>query len=76
MIHTDLSALARSLTLGNFIGELVCWTCNGPNIWLAATIYNRLLGVRSNWAVIEPRPSTQRAYLSGTPGPPGQALDA
>ena len=26
LIHVDLSGLSRSLTLGNFVGGLVCWT--------------------------------------------------
>jgi len=44
LIHTDLSALSRTLTWGNFFGGLVAWTVLGAVTFaLAAWFYNRLL---------------------------------
>lgn len=60
LIHTDLSDLSRSLTLGNFLGGLICWALGASlNFWLVAVIYNRLLGVRSTAPVTGPRPAVQ-----------------
>jgi len=62
LIHTDLSGLSRSLTFGSFVGGLICWTVGTAlTFWLAAAIYNRLIGARSAAPVIEPRPAAQRA---------------
>jgi hypothetical protein len=60
LIHTDLSGLSRSLTLGNFVGGLVCWAFGTAlTFWLVAAIYNRLLGVRSTAPAPGPRPAVQ-----------------
>lgn len=43
LIHLDLRGLTRSLTWGNFIGGLVCWTLGtGLVAAVAAGVYNRL----------------------------------
>lgn len=48
LVHVDLSGLARTLTLGSFVGGLVCWTVGmALTFGLAATIYNRVIGMRS-----------------------------
>lgn len=58
LIHTDLSGMSRSLTLGNFVGGLICWALGAAlTFWLVAAIYNRLIGVRS--PVTGPRPAVQ-----------------
>lgn len=60
LIHTDLSGLSRSLTLGNFVGGLICWALGAAlTFWLVAAIYNRLLGVKSSAPVPRPRPAVQ-----------------
>ena len=60
LIHTDLSGLSRSLTLGNFVGGLICWALGAAlTFWLVAAIYNRLLGVRSTAPVTGPRAAVQ-----------------
>lgn len=60
LIHTDLSGLSRSLTLGNFVGGLICWALGTAlTCWLVAAIYNRLLGVTSTVPVPGPRPAAQ-----------------
>jgi membrane protein YqaA with SNARE-associated domain len=60
LIHTDLSGLSRSLTLGNFVGGLICWAVGTTlTFWLVAAIYNRLLGIRSTAPVPAPRPAVQ-----------------
>jgi hypothetical protein len=60
LTHTDLSGLPRSLTLGNFVGGLVCWALGAAlTFWLVAAIYNRLLGIRSTAPVPGPRPAVQ-----------------
>ena len=43
LIHSDLSGITRSLTWGNFLGGLVCWTL-GTGLVAAAVagVYNRL----------------------------------
>jgi hypothetical protein len=62
LIHMNLSGLSRSLTFGSFVGGLICWTVGtGLTFWLAAAIYNRLIGARTAAPVIEPRPAAQRA---------------
>jgi 2TM family of unknown function (DUF5676) len=44
LIHTDVSALSRTLTWGNFFGGLVAWTVGTAMTFaLAAWFYNRLL---------------------------------
>ena len=46
LIHADLSGVSRSLTLGNFIGGLVCWMAGTAlAFWFMAVVYNRLAGV-------------------------------
>jgi membrane protein YqaA with SNARE-associated domain len=61
LIHTDLSGLSRSLTLGNFVGGLICWALGTAlTSWLVAAIYNRLVRAPSTAPVIEPRPAAQR----------------
>ena len=41
LIHADLSALARRLTIGSFIGDLIRWTiAAGFTFALAGGIYN------------------------------------
>lgn len=43
LIHMDLSGMSRSLTLGNFVGGLICWAVGTAlTFWLVAAIYNRL----------------------------------
>lgn len=46
LVHADLSAIARTLTFGSFVGGLVCWTLGTAlTFGLAAAIYNRLVRV-------------------------------
>jgi hypothetical protein len=46
LVHMDLSALPRTLTLASFVGGLICWTVGTALTFaLVATIYNRLIGV-------------------------------
>jgi hypothetical protein len=46
LVHLDLSALPRTLTVGSFIGGLVCWTVGTAlSFGFGATIYNRFVGV-------------------------------
>jgi membrane protein YqaA with SNARE-associated domain len=60
LIHTDLSGLSRSLTLGNFVGGLVCWALGTAlTFWLVAAIYNRLIGIRPTVPVAGARPAAQ-----------------
>ena len=48
LIHADLSGIARSLTSGNFLGGLVCWTLGAGLVAGAlAWLYNRLARVGS-----------------------------
>ena len=43
LIHVDLSGMTRTLTVGSFVGGLVCWTVGtGLTFWLMGAIYNRL----------------------------------
>jgi CDP-diglyceride synthetase len=43
MIHANLSGITRSLTWGDFIGGLVCWTLGTGFVAAAlAGVYNRL----------------------------------
>jgi hypothetical protein len=43
LIHSDLSGITRSLTWGNFLGGLVCWTLGTGLVAAAlARVYNRL----------------------------------
>ena len=47
LIHVDLSGLSRSLTLGNFVGGLVCWTAGTAlAFWFIGVVYNRFAGVK------------------------------
>lgn len=44
LVHVDLSSLTRTLTLGSFVGGLICWTLGTAlTFWLAATIYNGVI---------------------------------
>lgn len=46
LVHLDLSALPRTLTVGSFIGGLICWTLGTAlSFGFAAIVYNRLVGV-------------------------------
>ena len=46
LIHADLSGITRSLTWGNFLGGLVCWTVGIGVVGVAlAWLYNRLARV-------------------------------
>jgi 2TM family of unknown function (DUF5676) len=43
LIHADFSGITRSLTWGNFLGGLVCWTLGtGLVAAMLAGVYNRL----------------------------------
>lgn len=43
LAHVDLSTLPWTLTLGSFVGGLICWTLGTAlTFGLAAAIYNRL----------------------------------
>jgi hypothetical protein len=45
LIHTDLSSMSRSLTLGSFVGGLICWAVGTSLTFaLVAAVYNRLIG--------------------------------
>ena len=61
LIHADLSGMTRNLTVGSFVGGLICWTAGTTLVvWLTATIYNRLVtpGLTTG---AEQRPIAQRA---------------
>jgi len=46
LVHLDLSTLPRTLTVGSFLGGLVCWTVGAAlTFGLVAAIYNRLITV-------------------------------
>jgi hypothetical protein len=46
LIHADLSAVTRPLSLGSFFIGLIAWTLGtGFTFGFAAAVYNRLLGV-------------------------------
>ena len=61
LIHVDLSGMTRILTLGSFVGGLVCWfACTTLTFWLVAAVYNRLAGWTSAALLREPRAATQR----------------
>jgi hypothetical protein len=46
LIHADLSAVARPLSLSSFVIGLIVWTVGtGLTFGLAAAVYNRLIGV-------------------------------
>jgi 2TM family of unknown function (DUF5676) len=62
LIHTDLSGMMRTLTVGSFVGGLICWTIGAALVfWLTGAIYNRLTGVSSGARVADQRPASQRA---------------
>jgi hypothetical protein len=43
LIHVDLSGMSRTLTLGSFVGGLICWSVGTALTFsLVAAIYNRL----------------------------------
>ena len=45
LIHADLSAVARPLSLSSFGIGLIVWTVGtGIKFWSAAAVYNRLIG--------------------------------
>lgn len=45
LVHVDLSTLRRTLTFGSFVGGLTGWTVGAALVfWLAAAVYNRLVG--------------------------------
>ena len=45
LIHMDLSGMSRALTLGSFVGGLICWTVGTSLAFgLVAAVYNRLVG--------------------------------
>lgn len=47
LIHADLSGIRRALTLGNFVGGLVCWTAGTAlAFWFMGAVYNRLAGMK------------------------------
>ena len=59
MIHADLSGITRTLTFGNFVGGLICWSVGTTlTFWLVAAIYNRLAGERSPVRLAEPQVAT------------------
>ena len=62
LIHADLSGITRDLTLGSFVGGLVCWTVGTTlAFWLMGTVYNRLTGVRLTAALTEQHSATLQA---------------
>lgn len=62
LIHADLSAMTRTLTLGSFVGGLVCWTVGtGLVFWFTGVVYNRLTGVKLSVGMTEQRSAAQRA---------------
>ena len=62
LVHVDLSGLARTLTLGSFVGGLLAWTVGTAlTFGLAATIYNRLIRPASAVRAVAPRTATQQA---------------
>lgn len=45
LIHADLSAMTRTLTLTTFVIGLVAWPVGAAlAFWVAAVVYNRLAG--------------------------------
>jgi hypothetical protein len=45
LIHADLSAMTRNLTLTTFVIGLVAWPLGAAlSFWFAAVVYNRLAG--------------------------------
>ena len=55
LIHADLSGMTRTLTLGSFIGGLICWFFGtAVTFWLMGWIYNQLAGRTANVRVSEP----------------------
>ena len=45
LIHADLSGMTRTLTLGTFIGGLICWFFGTTlTFWFVAWVYNWLAG--------------------------------
>ena len=45
LIHTDLSGMSRSLTVGSFVGGLIGWAVGTSlTFGLVAAVYNRLVG--------------------------------
>ena len=61
LIHTDLATLPRTLTLASFVIGLIGWTLGTAlTFGLAASIYNRLIGVGSaTQATGSPQPTVQ-----------------
>jgi hypothetical protein len=48
LIHVDLSGMTRTLTLGSFVGGLICWTVGTTlAFWFTGAIYNRLTARRA-----------------------------
>jgi hypothetical protein len=46
LVHLDLSGLPRTLSVGRFIGGLICWTLGTAlSFGFAATVNNRFVGV-------------------------------
>jgi 2TM family of unknown function (DUF5676) len=62
LIHVDLSAMTRTLTLGSFVGGLICWTVGTTLVfWFTGVVYNRLTGIKLATGVTEQRSAAQRA---------------
>lgn len=56
LIHADLSGIARTLTLGTFVGGLICWFFGTTlTFWFVAWVYNQLVGRTSAVRVSEPQ---------------------
>lgn len=61
LIHADLSAMTRKLTLSSFVGGLISWMIGATLVfWFTGLIYNRLVGVGLS-PKAEVRPAAQRA---------------
>jgi 2TM family of unknown function (DUF5676) len=61
LIHSDLTGITRSLTLGSFVGGLVCWTA-GTTVafWFMGAVYNRLAAVGLGTEGMMPGSAAQR----------------
>jgi hypothetical protein len=61
LVHLDLSALPRTLTLASFVGGLICWTVGTAfTFGLVGWVYNRLIGSRSS-DIVAPRSAAHPA---------------
>ena len=65
LTHMNLSGMARTVTLGSFVGGLIIWTLGTAIVFgSAAAIYNRLVArVRAPQPVATGRPLTQGAQF-------------